>query len=143
MTAPARLALALLAALALALLAACSTGPGTRAETLDRTLYDYSGAIRWNNFELAHEMLDPRRREAQPMTALDWERLKQIQVTRYDVISQAALADGRIGREVEIALINRHTQAERVMRTREIWRYDEEAQVWWQTEGLPDFSAGR
>ena len=153
MTAPARIAaarasftrmfLGVLAALSLAVLAACSSGPGTRAEVLDRTLYDYSGAIRWNNFEVAYDLLDPEQRDKRPMTDLDWERLKQIQVTRYDVIAQAALPDGRIGREVEIALINRHTQAERVVRTREVWRYDEATQRWWQTEGLPDFSAQR
>ena len=55
-----RIALALL----VALLAACSSGPGSKPDALDRTLYDYSGAIRWNNFEVAWDMVDPKVREA-------------------------------------------------------------------------------
>jgi hypothetical protein len=53
------------------------------------------------------------------------------------------LPDGRIAREVELGVVNRHTQAERVVRVREIWRYDEEAQRWWQTEGLPVLAQDR
>lgn len=132
-----------LMALMLALLAACSTGAGSKPDALDRTLYDYSGAIRWNNFEVAYEMVDPEVRTARPMSNFEFERLKQIQVTRYDLMASSVLPDGRIAREVEIGLVNRHTQAERSVRVRETWRYDETAQRWWQTEGLPNFAQDR
>lgn len=125
------------------LLAACGTGPGTRAESLERALYDYSGALRWSQFEGAYGMIDPAVREARPLSDFEFERLKQVQVTRYEVVASAALPDGGVAREVEIALINRHTQAERVVRVRETWRYDEAAQRWWQTEGLPNFAQDR
>jgi hypothetical protein len=46
-------------------------------------------------------------------------------------------------REVQIAVINRHTQTERGARYTERWRYDAEAKTWWLTVGLPDFWAGQ
>lgn len=132
-----------LTALAGLALAACSSGPGTRAEALQRTLYDYSGAIRWNQFEAAYDAIDPEVRRSRPLTDFELERMKQVQVTRYEVVSERPLPDGRIAREVEISLVNRHTQTERTVRVRETWRYDETAQRWWQTEGLPNFARDR
>jgi hypothetical protein len=137
-----RTAFAALAFAALTL-AACSSGPGTKVETLERTLYDYSGAIRWNNFEVAYDAIDPEVRKAQPLTDFELERLKQVQVTRYDLVSELPLPDGRIAREVQISLVNRHTQTERTVRVRETWRFDETAQRWWQMEGLPNFAQDR
>lgn len=125
------------------LLAACSSGAGTKPDALDRALYDYSGAIRWNNFEVAWEMVDPTVRAAKPLTDFELERLKQVQITNYNLVASTPLPDGRIAREVELGVVNRHTQAERVVRVREIWRYDEAAQRWWQTEGLPNLAADR
>lgn len=133
----------LLLALTLATLTACSTGAGSKPDALERTLYDYSGAIRWNNFEVAYEMVDPETRKARPLSDFELERLKQVQVTRYDLAASTVLPDGRIAREIEIGLVNRHTQTERNVRVREIWRYDEVAQRWWQTEGLPNFAQDR
>lgn len=134
-----RIALALL----VALLAACSSGAGSKPDALERTLYDYSGAIRWNNFEVAWDMVDPKVREAKPLSDFELERLKQVQITNYNLVASVTLPDGRIAREVELGVVNRHTQAERVVRVREIWRYDEEAQRWWQTEGLPVLAQDR
>lgn len=134
-----RIALAVL----VAVLAACSSGAGTKQDTLDRLLYEYSGAIRWSNFEVAYDMVDPETREARPLTDFELERLKQVQITNYNLVASLPLPDGRIAREVELGVVNRHTQAERVVRVREIWRYDEETQRWWQTEGLPDLSPSR
>ena len=124
-------------------MAACSTGVGTKPDALERTLYEYSGAIRWNNFEVAWDMVDPKVREAKPLTEFELERLKQVQITNYNLVASTPLPDGRIAREIELGVVNRHTQAERVVRVREIWRYDEPAQRWWQTEGLPDLSPAR
>ncbi len=129
--------------LVVALLAACSSGAGTKPDALDRTLYDYSGAIRWNSFEVAYDMVDPEVRKAKPLTDFELERLKQVQITNYNLVASTVLPDGRIAREVELGVVNRHTQAERVVRVREIWRYDEAAQRWWQTEGLPVLAADR
>ena len=45
--------------------------------------------------------------------------------------------------EVQIDVINEHTQALRGMRYTEVWRYDAEHKRWWVTSGLPDFWAGQ
>jgi hypothetical protein len=46
-------------------------------------------------------------------------------------------------RDVEIGVINRHTMAERVVRYRETWRWDEEGKAWWVTSPLPDLWDGQ
>ncbi len=121
----------------------CASGTGTRADALERTLYDYSGAIRWNNFEAAYDAIDPKTRQTKPLSDFELERLKQVQVTSYTVVASLPTPDGGVAREVELRVVNRHTQAERVVRVRESWRYDEEAQKWWQIEGLPNFAQDR
>ena len=128
---------------ALLALAGCATGVGTRTDALDRTIYDYSAAIRWNNFELAFDAVAPEAREKRPLTSFELERMKQSQVVGYTLMSTAPTADGRVIREVELRLVNVHSQAERVMRTRETWRYDETAERWWQDDGLPAFTSER
>ena len=47
-----------------------------------------------------------------------------------------------VARDIDIGVINRHTMAERGVRYRESWRYDEAARTWWITDGLPDFWRG-
>ena len=44
-------------------------------------------------------------------------------------------------RDIEIGVINRNTLAERTVRYRERWRYDEAAKTWWLVTGLPDLWA--
>ena len=121
-------------------LAACATS--TRNLAIDRVQYAYSAAIRWGDFEGAWQLLDPAYREAHPLSALDLERYKQIQVTAYHDLGTDTLPDGDIVREIEIGLVNRHTLVERKTRYTERWHYDEEAKTWWLVSGLPDFWQG-
>ena len=53
----------------------------------------------------------------------------------------AFLPDGSMEQSVEIRLINRNTQAERIVMDTQIWRWNEKAKRWWLTTGLPDFTA--
>ncbi len=100
----------------------------------------YSSAIRWNEFELAWALVDPEYRKEHPLSDLDKGRFKQIQVTGYDEKTQDILADGSVEVMVEIRLINKNTQAERVVMDTQVWRWDAIAKRWWLTTGLPDFS---
>jgi len=131
---------ALLLALGCLLLTACAGGPGTRAEALDRALYAYSAAIRWNQFEVAAESIDPATLARQPLTAFELERLQQNRITGYQVIASRPSTDGGVVREVELRIVNIHTQVERVLRVRETWRWDDASRRWLQTEGLPRFA---
>ncbi len=127
--------------LLLALLAGCATG-GRQRTVLEETQYAYSAAIRWGDFEGAWQLVDPDYRKASPMTDLQFERYKQIQVSGYsDLATQ--VGDGTAKREIQIGVINRNTMAERSIRYTESWRYDVEAKTWWVTGGLPDFWAGQ
>lgn len=100
----------------------------------------YSSAIRWNEFELAWAQVDPEFRKEHPLSDLDKGRFKQIQVTGYDEKTQDFMTDGSVEVTVEIRLINRNTQAERVIMDTQIWRWDALAKRWWLSTGLPDFS---
>jgi hypothetical protein len=131
------------ALLCLLLLASCASS-GAQSTKLEQAQYAWSGAIRWGDFEGALNLIDPQLRDKGPPSALELERYKQIQVSAYrDVGASADLKAGTAVRDIEIGVINRHTQAERSMRYRERWRWDPVAKTWWLTSGLPDFWAGQ
>ena len=137
----ARNALVLLALLACTLLlpGCASTGKG---EALQRAQYAWSAAIRWGDFEGAWNLVDPDYREQHPLTDVELERYNHIQVSHYRELGAHPAADDMVLRDIDIGVINRHTMAERGMRYRESWRYDEAARTWWITDGLPDFWRG-
>ncbi len=136
-----RLILVLLAAF---LLAGCASGGGSRTDALDRAQYAWSGAIRWGDFEGALNLVDPDTRAGLTPAALGFERYKQVQISSYrDLGEDRDTEGGTAVREIEIGVINRHTQAERVVRYRERWRWDEASRTWWNTSGLPDLWAGQ
>ena len=88
-------------------------------------------------------MVDPALRRDRPLSELELERYRQLQVTSYREGGNGAMDDGSVVRAVEIGVINRHTQAERSVRFKERWRWDPEAKRWWQVAGLPDFWDGK
>jgi hypothetical protein len=126
---------------ALAALVLTSCAAGQRANTPNETLYNYAGALRWGGFEQALEFVDPQLREQAPPSALDLERYRQVEVKGYQVTRTAALGGDGLQRDVEISLVNRHTQRERVVRHREVWRFAPVAKRWWLSNGLPDITA--
>jgi hypothetical protein len=126
--------------LAVGLLAACAS-TGRQTSALEQAQYAWSAAIRWGDFEGAWNLVDPEYRERQPVTDLQFERYRQVQVSHYRELSSRA-GETEALREIEIGIVNRHTMAERTQRYTERWRYDAEAKAWWLVNGLPDFWAG-
>jgi len=124
----------------LLVLVACGGMPTTGAAR-DNMLTDYGAAIRWNEFDKAQDYIDPAIRQQQPMSELETERLKQIQVTGYEVKTRDVAADGSIVQTVEIRVVNRNTQIERIVTDRQTWRRDATGKQYWLVSGLPDFSA--
>ena len=110
---------------------------------LEQAQAAYSSAMRWSDYEAAWQMVDPALRVEQPLTDLELERYRQLQVSSYREGGNGELEDGTIARSVEIGVINRHTQAERTLRYQERWRWDPETKRWWQMAGLPDFWEGK
>lgn len=113
----------------------------SKAKQLEVSLFKYASAIRWNEFEMASNYVDPEYKEKNPLSDLEKERYKQIQVTGYEAKTQDTLEDGTVEQTVEIRLINRNTQADRSIIDVQIWRWDDKAKRWWNTTGLPNFSA--
>jgi len=132
-----KLLLRCLLACCLVVLAGCPKS-ASKGSALDETQYAYSAAIRWGDFEGAYNLVDPKVREEHPLTDVDFSRYKQVQISGYRDLGGSPLASGEVTREIEIGVINRNTLAERTVRYRERWRYDEEAKTWWLTSGLPD-----
>ena len=122
-------------------LAACAT-PGQRSPR-DQLLYDYVSAVRWSDFDAAAKFLDPELLARRPLTDLELERYKQFQVSGYEVKSGSEPAPGTYEQVVEIRLVNRNTQVEKVITDRQTWRWDAEAKRWWLMSGLPDLDATR
>lgn len=124
-------------------LAGCAS-VGTEGDALDKMQYAWSGAIRWGDFEGAANLVDPTVRGTNPLTSVEREAYKQVQISSYrDVGATSDLKAGTALRDIEIGVINRHTQAERVVRYRETWRWDAASKTWWVTSGLPDLWAGQ
>lgn len=133
-----RLALLMLVVVALA---GCAS-EGKRAKVLDAALYAYAGAIRWGEFDRAWQMVDPDVRKEHPLSDVEWSRFAQIQITHYRVQSSGPTPDQGLEQFVELGVLNRHTQAERVVLVHELWRWDEPAKRWWLMSGFPELSGG-
>lgn len=129
--------------LCLLVLTACASLQGSQSDVLTRNQYAWSGAIRWGDFEGAMNLIDPEYRKQNPITDIELDRYRQVQISAYRDLGASADMDlGTAARDIEIGVINRHTQAERRVRYREQWRWDAETSTWWLTTGLPDLWAG-
>jgi hypothetical protein len=136
MKTPIRFAAALVLVL---LLGACATA--SQRSPLEQSLYDYTSAVRWSEYEVAATFIDPLTLATDPIDALEFERLKQYQVAGYRVRSAGTTGEGVFEQVVELRLVNRHTQVERVILDRQRWRWDAAAERWWLVSGLPAIPA--
>lgn len=133
----------LLLLLSLVALAACAS-MSTRNNDLDQAQYDWSTAIRWGQFAGARALVDPEVLKARPLSDLQMQRYAQVRISSYrDVSTGSDMEAGTAWRDVQIGVINVHTQAERVLGHRETWRYDATAKRWLNTSGLPDLWDGQ
>ena len=123
------------------MLAGCPKS-ASKGTALDEVQYAYSAAIRWGDFEGAWSLVDPVYRDKHPLTDIDFSRYKQVQISGYREKGMELQPSGTVLREIEIGVINRNTLAERTVRYRESWRYDEERKTWWLDGGLPDLWQG-
>lgn len=117
------------------LLAGCATQGRDRA--LEQAQYAWSAAIRWGDFDGAWTLVDPAFRDAHPLTDLERERFKQVQISAYRDLGATVQGD-TARRTVHVGVINRHTLRERQLRHVEQWRWDPVAETWWIANGLPD-----
>jgi len=126
-----------LAAGVVLVLAGCAAN--MRNDALTSTLTAYGNAVRWNGLQSALQFVDPAELKAHPPTDFDLARYRQVQVSDYDDgAGPVPLGDNEVQQTVRISFVNIHTQAERSITVRQVWRYDEKLKRWWLESGLPD-----
>ena len=121
------------------LLSGCATDK--RGDALTHTMIEYANAVRWDGFEAAEQFVDPKVRAAHPLTDLDRERFKQVQVSDYDDGNGPIPAgENEVRQVVQISLTNVHTQSVRTIVDHQLWRYDPQKNHWWLESGIPDIT---
>ncbi|MGQ0799678.1 MAG: hypothetical protein ACT4NL_06160 [Pseudomarimonas sp.] len=124
----------------LLILVACANTPDARQQA--EALYLYAGAIRWGDIDGALTFIDPKTLEKAPLNAVDRARYDQVQFAGYTVKSSGPVGEDELAQIVEIRVVNRHTQIERTIIDRQLWRWDEASESWLLTTGLPKISGG-
>jgi hypothetical protein len=125
--------------LLLATLVGCATA--TKTNPRDEMLYHYVSVIRWSEFEAALGFVDPKVLEVDPVSTFELERYKQFKVSGYEVKSARDISENEYEQIVEIRLVNKNTQVEKVITDIQLWHWDEEGGRWWLASGLPDLDA--
>lgn len=125
--------------LLLATLAGCAAA--TKTNPRDEMLYHYVSVIRWAEFDVALSFVDPKVLEADPVSTFELERYKQFKVSGYEVKSARDINEDEYEQIVEIRLVNKNTQVEKIITDVQLWRWDDEAGRWWLASGLPDLDA--
>lgn len=130
--------------LGLALLSGvANAGSRAQARALETTQAAYTAAVRWNDFDAALGFVEPAYAQAHPLSDLERSRYEQVQISGYREVRVGQDPNGDLRREVELRVINRNTQAERLVRSIEIWRWNPEQKRWWLASGLPDLWKGQ
>jgi hypothetical protein len=124
-------------------LAGCNVTNQRRADALTDTLSAYGSAVRWGGWAQAMQFVDPTVREAHPLSSLAHARYQQVRVSEYDAgPGPVPLSKNEVRQVARINLINKHTQVERSIIDRQLWKYDPKTQHWWLESGLPDITQG-
>lgn len=133
---------ALVLAFLLSLLSACASG-GSKpdAKLLDQTLDAYASAIRWNGLDATARYLDPEQFASHPPSEFDLERLRQLELVNYRVLSRTPVDASHVEQLVELELSNKHSQTVRTVRVTQKWQFDGARKRWWLANGLPDVTA--
>jgi len=120
-----------------------NAGSRAQARALETTQAAYMAAVRWNDFDAALGFVEPTYAQAHPLSDLERSRYEQIQISGYRQVRVGEEPNGDLRCEVELRVINRNTQAERLLRNIEIWRWNPDQKRWWLANGLPDLWKGQ
>ena len=132
---PMRKSLAFLLASLMLLLSACQSVSHPKVDMIS----EYGNAVRWSDWDLAWQFIDPATRKSLVLPGDQQDRLHDIKVTGYQVRTSEPQEDGTLMQIVEIHYIDQNTQVERSVRDRQIWRTDDKGEHWWLTTGMPEF----
>ncbi len=134
-----RRVLVLFVSLSALLMGGCATDQ--RNDTLTTTLNAYASTMRWGDFPTAQQFIDPKVRDAHPVSSLEMARYQQYKVSGYDE-GKGPTPNGKdeVTQVVQINLVNVNTQSERTVTDHQTWHYDATSKHWWLVTGLPDIS---
>ncbi len=115
-----------------------------RADLFKSTLDTYSAMIRWGNYKQAGAYI--KMRDGEPQQP-DLQYLKQIHVTRYDIVEQVAIVDDQEEDKepAEISVTSEidyyHDSDPRVksLDYQQLWWYDDKLKKWFLDGDLPGF----
>ena len=115
-----------------------SCGKATKKKrSLDDTLFKYAAVIRWSNYDAAVRFLYPNRTEIRP-TEFELSHLKQFKVSKYDALPiTPGNKSNIITQDVSIQIYNIHSNKTRTIQDHQVWEYDNDANQWYLTSGLP------
>ena len=102
---------------------------------------DYNNALRWGDIVPALAYVDPETQKTNPLTDLERKRFETVQITSVTLKDSLINGDGSYDRIVEIKLIGKYTQRERIVTDHQHWRWDAKAKRYWLVSGLPDSTA--
>ena len=125
----------LLVILLLLFVAACGGMPKKKVDMVA----EYGNAVRWSDWDMAWNFVDPKERASVNLPEGEMDRLKDVKVTGYTVRTRDPQPDGTVKQSVEIRYVDQATQIEKTVRDHQVWRTDDEGAHWWITSGLPQF----
>ena len=127
--------------MALTVVACAKVAATKRSNQFQKILKDYNASIRWGYYEKASAFINMR--DGVPRK-LDLDYLKEIRVTRYDIIRQIAIGDDlkdprEIAIDVDVDYYHDSTLRVKSIKYQQLWWYDEVAGQWFLDADLPDF----
>ncbi len=120
-------------------LSGCATDKSDMKK-LTESLRIYAATIRWGDFAQALAFVDPETLKNKPVSALELDRYRQVQVGSYSESDPVTIKPGEVQVVVEIGLVNVNTQTGRSIVDKQIWKWDAKQKRWWLTTGLPDIT---
>lgn len=115
----------------------CASNGKADQKLLEATLRQYASVMRWGDPSQAIAFVDPEVLRANPVSAIELERWKQVQIAGYRERPAEMSGELEARQVAQIDLVNRHTQQVRNVLDMQVWRYDPVAKKWWLMSGLP------
>lgn len=127
-----------LATLTVLALSACTTiDSKKKSSTFETAMFQYSKAIRWNEFGLADSM---RRLPDGQQPVQSAELLEHIRITSYETLGTNSIDDGsEIRVAVRIKYYHDDSMSLDTLIDNQVWKYDADKKTWYITTPLPAF----
>jgi hypothetical protein len=121
------------------LFAACGNPQRSELKLLEKTLDEYASTVRWGTPDQIVAFIDPKVLQERPVREFDLGRMRQLRVAGFRADPPVVYAEGRARQAAQVDLVNVNTQQMRSAIDVSEWRWDPQAERWWQVSGLPRY----